>query len=57
MWHGDSGYPEATGRWGWEVLLEAGQMGLDYIWHRALSPSVTLASFPKASWNHSLKKT
>lgn len=29
-------------------------MGWDCVWHRALSPSVTLAPFPKASWNHSL---
>lgn len=57
MWHGGPGYPVAAGHWGWEVLLEAGQMGLDYIWHRALTPSVTLAPFPEASWNHSLKKT
>lgn len=57
MWNGDPGPTTACGLWGWEVLQKAGQTGWDCIWHGALSPSVTLAPFSKASWNHSLEKT
>lgn len=41
---------------GWEVLWKAGQVGSGFIWHRALSPSVTLAPFPKASLMEPLSK-
>lgn len=37
------------GGWSWEGLQKAGQMDLDFIWHWALSLSVTLAPFSKAS--------